>query len=459
MLLALQDYRDEPRVKSAVRYLCDQLVNGHDLEHLGWGRLALDLYRDEPGIAEFLPRLDERIRAAHAERQAVTWLTPSPPREALTALALNCDSGHPFRRASASVAGVCDPDSLKTGVTDPGYRKPLEARQPQPAGTAIGERVRSVFKRIVVRGLDGMRQPPVQSRVHIAKAADYSADLLDVVRKQYEHFRAEVPLAGKRVVLKPNLVEYHRDKVINTDPRVISAVIDLCKAEGAAEIIVAEGPGHWRNVEFLVEESGLGPVLRKHGVKFVDLNHDEPVKVPNLGRTTGLDHLYLTRTVTSADVFVSLPKMKTHHWAGATLSLKNLFGTLPGICYGWPKNELHWRGIPNSIIDIALTQTPHLAIVDGIVGMEGDGPLVGKARQSGVLVMGIDLVAVDATCCRLMKLPVERIPTIRLGAQMKLGRWSENEIPQIGESIEKLAQPYEWPPQLERQLIPAKDVA
>ena len=79
----------------------------------------------------------------------------------------------------------------------------------------------------------------------------------------------------------------------------------------------------------------------------------------------------------TADVFISLPKMKTHHWAGATLSLKNLFGTLPGICYGWPKNELHWRGIPNSIVDIALTQTPHLAIVDGIVGMEGDGPLVG----------------------------------------------------------------------------------
>ena len=139
-------------------------------------------------------------------------------------------------------------------------------------------------------------------------------------------------------------------------------------------------------------------MLRHYKVPFVDLNHDEPVKTLNLGRLTGLEHLYLTRTVASADVVISLPKLKTHHWAGATLSLKNLFGTLPGICYGWPKNELHWRGIDNSIIDIALTRTPDLAIVDGIVGMEGDGPLNGTPKPLGVLVMGPDLVAVDATC-------------------------------------------------------------
>ncbi len=101
---------------------------------------------------------------------------------------------------------------------------------------------------------------------------------------------------------------------------------------------------------------------------------------------------------------ISLPKLKTHHWAVATLSLKNLFGTLPGICYGWPKNELHWRGIDNSIVDIALTRTPDLAIVDGIVGMEGDGPLNGTPKPMGVLVMGTrpgrrrcDLLPADET--------------------------------------------------------------
>jgi uncharacterized protein (DUF362 family) len=419
----------------------DQLTDGHDLEHLGWGRLALDLFRDEPAVAAFLPRLDDRIRAGHAERQAVPWLRPSPPREALMALALNCDRGNPFRRE-------------KLGGLSPPARHAVEAHPPQPAGKPFGERVKSLFKGVLVRGLEGVRQLPAHSRVHIARAADYSVDLAAILRRQYEHFRAEVPLAGKRVVLKPNLVEYHRDKVINTDPRVVAAVIELCKAEGAAEIIVAEGPGHWRNLEYLAAESGLGAVLERHNVRLVDLNHDEPVKTLNLGRLTGLEYLYLTRTVTTAEVFISLPKLKTHHWAGATLSLKNLFGTLPGICYGWPKNELHWRGIPNSIIDIALTQTPHLAIVDGIIGMEGDGPLNGTARPVGALVMGTDLVAVDASCCRLMGLPAERIAHLALGAQKKLGRLDADRIEQLGEPIAALAQSFAVPPRFEKTLLP-----
>ena len=175
---------------------------------------------------------------------------------------------------------------------------------------------------------------------------------------------------------------------------------------------------------------------------FVDLNHDEPVKTPNLGRLTGLEFLYLSRTVATADVLISLPKLKTHHWAGATLSLKNLFGTLPGICYGWPKHELHWRGIDNSIVDIALTRTPDLAIVDGIVGMEGDGPINGTPKPFGALVMGRDPLAVDATCCRLMGLRPDKIGYLVMGYRKKLGLFREEEIQQLGETIAALAQPF-----------------
>jgi uncharacterized protein (DUF362 family) len=307
----------------------------------------------------------------------------------------------------------------------------------------------------VLNGLSALRGLPPSSAVHIGRCDSYDGPILDVLKKQFEHFRQHVPpVAGKRVVLKPNLVEYHRDKVINTNPMVVDAVIQLFQAEGAGEIVVAEGPGHWRNVQYLVNESGLGDVLRKHGVRFVDINHDEPVKTPNLGRTTGLENLYLSRTILTADVLVSLPKLKTHHWAGATLSLKNLFGTLPGICYGWPKNELHWRGIPNSIVDIALTHTPHLAIVDGIVGMEGDGPLNGSAKPVGVLVMGVDLVAVDATCCRVMGLPPERVPTLMLAQAKRLGNLKADLVPQLGEPIAAVATPFALPPGIEKQLIP-----
>jgi uncharacterized protein (DUF362 family) len=321
---------------------------------------------------------------------------------------------------------------------------------PVPSGRPWTQRLGAWFRGLAVKAAGNLRPLPARSAVHIARAERYDADLAGILQTQYEHFRAQAPLAGKRVVLKPNLVEYHRDKVINTNPRVVGAVIELCKREGAREIVVAEGPGHWRNVEYLVHESGLGDVLNAHGVTFVDLNHDEPVKLPNLGRLTGLEHLWVAKTIATAEVLISLPKLKTHHWAGATLSLKNLFGTLPGICYGWPKNELHWRGIDNSIIDIALTRTPDLAIVDGIIGMEGDGPLNGTAKPLGALIMGNDLVAVDATCCRLMELDADRVGYLVLGHAKKLGRLHAAEIQQLGESIEKLAQPFEIVPHLQQ---------
>src|SRR5206468_6032847 len=124
---------------------------------------------------------------------------------------------------------------------------------------------------MAVKAISRLRPLPTQTAVHITPTTDYQTDLAGLLQRQYEAFREKVPLKGKRVVLKPNLVEYHRDKVINTHPNVVAAAIELCRREGAAEIIVAEGPGHWRNVEYLVQASGLADVLKHYGVPFIDL--------------------------------------------------------------------------------------------------------------------------------------------------------------------------------------------
>jgi uncharacterized protein (DUF362 family) len=449
LLLATQGI-DHPRVEAAKGYLRVHGEQTTDLEHLAWIKIALATHATDDGTRTSLPKLDDRIRESLTmETAAGNGLAAGPLRLALASLALDIESRNPFKLTDAPTVASGDPMFLER------TNKAVSKKERMP----LGERVKTYFQSFTAKMIANTRPLPRTSAVHVGRCPEYDeAKMLDLLKTQFGHFREHVPVQGKQVVLKPNLVEYHKGKVINTDPRFVDAVIQLFKAEGAREVVVAEGPGHWRNVQFLVNESGLGDVLRKHGVRFVDVNHDEPRKMLNFGRLTGLEHLYIARTVAEADVFVSLPKLKTHHWAGATLSLKNLFGTLPGICYGWPKNELHWRGIPNSIVDIACTNTPHLAIVDGIIGMEGDGPLNGTAKPFGALVMGIDLVAVDATCCRLMKLPVERIPTIVLAHQKRLGNIQEALIPQLGESIASLAQPFEPPPGIEKQYIPKDKV-
>jgi uncharacterized protein (DUF362 family) len=86
--------------------------------------------------------------------------------------------------------------------------------------------------------------------------------------------------------------------------------------------------------------------------------------------------------------------------------------------------------------------------------MEGDGPLKGTARHVGAVVMGCDLVAVDATCCRLMRLPADRVPTLFLAETKRLGHLRSDLIPQIGEPVEELARPFERPPHFEKLLMP-----
>jgi uncharacterized protein (DUF362 family) len=212
------------------------------------------------------------------------------------------------------------------------------------------------------------------SRVAIMAAESYQIPLTDTLLKGIKPFGLSV--RGKKVVLKPNLVEFDSRGLINTHPAVIAAAVDAFATLGAKEVIVAEGPGHRRDNEYLLTASGLYDVVKERRVRYVDLNYDDVRPVKARSHFTGLQQLYLPETLLSADLLVSMPKLKTHHWAGVTLSMKNMFGVIPGSIYGWPKNILHWSGINGSILDINSTlPIPQFAIVDGIVGMEGNGPL------------------------------------------------------------------------------------
>lgn len=292
-----------------------------------------------------------------------------------------------------------------------------------------------------------------RAEVFVARADTYDANLHEIVRRGLEELglgRADV--RGKTVLLKPNLVEPdHEAPHVNTHPALVRAVAELFRTWDAREVVVGEAPGHCRDAHLVLDQSGVGEVLDEEGIAFADLNHDDLIERKNRLGFTGLRQFYLPRTLDRADLVVSLPKMKTHHWAGVTLSMKNLFGTLPGIYYGWPKNLLHKVGIAQSILDITATVRPQLAIVDGIVGMEGDGPIMGTPKPAGVLVMGRNPVAVDATAARLMQIDPWRVSYLA-AASGRLGPVAERHIHQRGESPARFTQRFELIDPLARRL-------
>ncbi len=277
------------------------------------------------------------------------------------------------------------------------------------------------------------RQP--ETAVTIVRADSYDQNLLDLLKnglRLYPDFCRSI--RGRRVVLKPNLVEYHSDRVVNTHPKLVAAVVEAFRHLDARQVVVAEGPGHRRDTELLLEESGLESALRAIKAPFVDLNLEPMQPVKLAANLSHLGRVWLPRAVLDADIVVSMPKMKTHHLVGATLSMKNMFGVLPGTKYGWPKNLLHWRGIEQCVVDVNLAVRPAFAIIDGIEAMQGDGPIYGDRVEAGVIVLGDKLPAVDATAARIMGIQPGHLTYLYRMLEHG-GTINESRITQLGEPI------------------------
>src|SRR5262249_41961901 len=264
---------------------------------------------------------------------------------------------------------------------------------------------------------------PKRSRIAILNSERYSDKLEELV---YEGLRLfNLNIRGKSVLLKPNIVEYIPGKPVNTDTQLIGATAEAFLRLDAASVTVGEGPGHHRDTDLLLYEIGLTEQLAHRKIAFVDLNRDGLVKTKLQANYSGLSHLWLPQTVLASDFIVSMPKVKTHHWAGVTLSMKNMFGIVPGCRYGWPKNILHWAGIHESILDICATVRPHFVIGDGIIGMDGDGPLNGAERKLQTILLADDPVAADSLLTDLLGMHPNRIKHIEEASRF-IGNYFQN---------------------------------
>jgi uncharacterized protein (DUF362 family) len=297
-------------------------------------------------------------------------------------------------------------------------------------------------------GWNGGRKVAVQDlpnpSVAILKAASYSDDLVARILQGAKACGLEV--TGKNVLLKPDLVELDPTFCINTHPSVVAGAFAAFQQMGAASVVIGDGPQYHRDTYWLAEMADYRTKIKDFDDVFVDLNRDDVTPVQGFADR---EQIYLPNTALRADLVVSLAKMKTHYRTGMAGAMQNLFGIVPGSIYGWPKNDLTQVGLGESAFELARIFRRSFAIVDGIIGMEGNGPIQGKARQTGVLVMGSDLPSVDATCARIMGLDPTKLESLSMAAD-RIGVIDAERIEQRVEKLKDVQANFQLLPQHEQ---------
>ena len=257
---------------------------------------------------------------------------------------------------------------------------------------------------------------PVPSCVHVAHGAGPYAN----TRKALEGVDLSA-VRGKRVLLKPNAGRIAPpESGVTTHPQVVAAAIDAMR-EAGAEVAIGESPIAGVRVQEAFEVTGIAAVAKERDCPLIDMDSRPCVKVP-IPEGRVIRWLQVCPEVLEHDWVVSIPVMKMHMHTGVTLSVKNMKGCL----WRRSKVQLHMlapvegtdqKPLDLAIADLSSVLRPHLAIIDGTVGMEGLGPGAGQAKPLGVVVVSTDAFAADAVACRLMGTRAEDIPHLQIAAE------------------------------------------
>src|SRR4030042_7080505 len=241
---------------------------------------------------------------------------------------------------------------------------------------------------------------------------------------------------GSRVLLKPNLL-YGKspEKAVTTHPSILRGMIQIVREAGG--------------IPFIGDSPSVGSLMKtaeKAGIKAVSdemkcplVEFDKPV-LPRKGGGKIFKQLEIDQTVLEADVIINLPKFKTHSLTLLTLGVKNLFGCVPG-----PRKALwHLKAgddrkfFAQVLVDIYQVIQPSLTILDGIVGMEGNGPNSGRPIPLELILASGDSLSLDQIVCDLLKIPRKSLLTNRVAFEQGMGK---DEVEVFGEGVEDVKIP------------------
>ena len=269
-------------------------------------------------------------------------------------------------------------------------------------------------------------------------------DLNEIRRMMGELFSLIGPASkifrpNSRVLIKPNLTSEENiwERGALTGPIFIQALVEEVQKARPAEVIIAEAIAIGLNTKKAFAANGYEKVAKDTGARLLDLcdGEFEEIKTPAGGL---LGSVRVSKEVLRADFFIDAPVLKTHFASTLTAAMKNLKGTMPYT----EKKRFHYLGLNKAVAELNAVLKPHLIVVDGLIALEGDGPVEGTPVGLNLLMAGTDAVAVDTVCARVMDIDPTEVLSLCLAQGMGYGVWDEREIKVLGNSIEEVRRPF-----------------
>jgi len=275
----------------------------------------------------------------------------------------------------------------------------------------------------------------VNSKVSLVRCASYEREeVFNRVRKSIDLLggMSSFVKSGNQVFIKPNLLAAKPpESGIDTHPEVVRAVIRLVKEQGGIPSVGDSPGGSVKKMDDVYEKSGIKKVCEEEKAQLIKFD-----KIEMFGG------IPIASCAREADCFISLPKFKTHELTVLTAAVKNVFGLVPGLfkteCHKFAPNVIKFSSL---LVDIFSFARPHLSVVDGIVGMEGEGPgAAGTLRKIGLIAASADAVSIDAVLAVIMGIKPFDVPTTSIAHRRGLGKGNLTQIDIVGEDINRLKQ-------------------
>ncbi len=239
---------------------------------------------------------------------------------------------------------------------------------------------------------------------------------------------------GNKVLLKVNaIIGFLPDRAATTHPAAVIAMSELVKEAGGIPM-VGDSSGAFGFTGQSLEMCGIAKAAKEAKAQLVNFESTGTYSVNVDGKI--LKNINIAKPVMDCDVLISMPKMKTHQLTKYTGAVKNFYGVIPGT----GKAKIHQlapseEGFSHAVVDIYSALKPKLAVMDGIVGMEGEGATNGTPISSNVVMSSADCVSLDAVASEVMGFYHKDIFTTRFAHERNLGVGEIKDIRILGQQI------------------------